>query len=42
MSSLYWEEALKSIEEPNLQDLLSEVYNNKGFQDFDGMLKSPE
>lgn len=32
MSSLYWEEALKSIEEPNLQDLLSEVYNNKGFQ----------
>lgn len=32
MSSLYWEEALKHIDEPKLQDLLSGVYKNKGFQ----------
>ena len=32
MSLLYWEEALRHLDEPKLQDLLTEVYKNKGFQ----------
>ena len=32
MSSLYWQDAIESLHESQLQDLLTEVYQNKGFQ----------